>query len=496
MSDSSNRPNILLILTDQQRADTIAALGNDHIRTPHLDRLASEGTAFTSAYSPSPVCVPARSCLHYGQYPGKTGCLGNIHPTTTDDRDSFVDILSRGGYETMGIGKCHFVPDRQARRGFKRRLTQEESPRRIEDDDYLQFLQDSPYKEVRDVHGTWREMIYMPQTSPLDEAHHPTQWVGDRCIDFIQEQAGGGKPWFAFCSFIHPHPPYAPPAPWDMLYRPDDLPGPYLPEDLVQRQPAFLRAGLHEYYFDPPVSDTLWRMVKARYYACVSFVDHQVGRIRAALEENGQLENTLILFSSDHGEMLGDLGLIGKGNMYEAAARVPLLMRWGDGRHSGQRVDTPVTLVDIGPTILRAAGLEPPVDFDGVNLAEVAVMPERFDGRIVFSQVFNPDRALYLSTDGRFKYIHSAADGTEQLFDLKEDPREDLNLATNPAHEGNLQRLRDALFDYLESTGQHAVLESGPRRWRVWPKEDIRKPRTKSNDPCQWWVARGNAKSN
>ncbi len=490
MSDYPDRPNILLILTDQQRADTVAALGNNRIRTPNLDSLVREGVAFTQAYSPSPVCVPARACLQYSQYPGKTGCLDNIHPTTRGEQDSYADVLSRNGYETIGIGKCHFLPDRQALRGFKRRLTQEEAPKKIEDDDYLQFIQKSPYRNVRDVHGTWREMIYMPQTSPLDEAHHPTQWVGDRTIDFINEQAEEDKPWMAFCSFIHPHPPYAPPVPWDMMYSPDDMEDPHLPDDFQARQPAFQRAGLHEYYFDPPTSNTLWRMVKARYYACVSFVDYQVGRIVNALRDSGQLQNTLIIFSSDHGEMLGDLGLIGKGNMYNASSRVPLIMRWGDGRHAGSQIETPVTLVDIGSTILCAAGLGLPAEFDGIDLAETIGHPERFERRIVFSQVFNPDRGIYMSTDGRFKYIHSAPDASEELYDMREDPLEDINLFRDPQHQEKIQELRDALFDYLESTEQNHVLEYGPRRWRDWPPEVIQKPRTKSNDPCLWWEAR------
>ncbi len=487
-----DKPNILLILTDQQRADTIAALGNERIRTPNLDRLVSEGVAFTNAYSPSPVCAPARACLHYGQYPAKTQCLGNIHPTTPDDRESYADVFSRHGYETIGIGKCHFLPDRLALRGFKQRLTQEEAPRCIEDDDYLKFIRQSPYKNTRDVHGTWRDLLYMPQTSPLDEAHHPTQWVGDRTIDFIREKAGGEHPWMAFCSFIHPHPPYAPPAPWDMLYTPDEMELPYQPAGYESRQPAFQGSdGLHHYYFDPPVSDTLWRMVKSRYYACISFVDHQIGRILDALESSGQLDNTLIVFSSDHGEMLGDLGLIGKGNMYESSARIPLVVRWGDGRHAGERVDLPVTLVDVAPTMLAAAGLPQLSDCDGEDLHQLIDCRGEYTDRIVFSHLFNPDRGRYMSRSRRYKYIHSASDHIEQLFDLVADPNEDVNLIDKPSLAGVKSQLKEALFNYLKQNAMTAgILNEASDDWKDWPDDKRRMPRTKSNDPCPWWVER------
>jgi arylsulfatase len=484
---SKKRPNILLIMTDQQRHDTIGALGNTKIRTPHLDNLVKQGVAFTNAYSPAPVCVPARSAMHYGQYPGNTCCLGNMHPTTPDDRDSYVDVLTRGGYDTMGIGKCHFVPDRLALRGFRRRLTQEETPNRIEDDDYLQYIQQSFCRNVRDVHGAWRELLYMPQTSPLDAEHHPTQWVGDRILDYIGERADHNSPWFAMCSFIHPHPPYAPPVPWDTLYEPDDLDDPYLPADYQDRQPAFKRAQLHHYYFDPPTSSTLWRMIKARYYSCVSFVDHQIGRVQEALAATGQLDNTLILFTSDHGEMLGDLGMIGKANMYGPSVKVPLLARWGDGRHAGDRVDIPVSLVDIGTTILLAAGLPVPATFEGEDLQRIAAMPNTYNDRIIYSQVFNPDRGMYLSVNRRFKYIHSAADGSEQLFDYRSDPHEDVNMINDPAYEHELVTLREAMFDYLRRTGQDQVLDKCNRRWRSWPQSPIIMERTTSNDPCSWW---------
>jgi choline-sulfatase len=473
---------------DQQRADTIGALGNPHISTPNLDRLVGEGVAFTNAYSPSPVCVPARAAMHYGQYPARTRCLGNIH-AMPDSQDSYVDCLARAGYRTVGVGKCHFTPDRLALRGFQQRYTQEEAPACVADDDYLQFLQSSPYHDVRDAHGTWREMLYMPQTSPLDTAHHPSQWVADRTIDVIRSAGHEpDQPWFIQCSFIHPHPPYSPPVPWDMMYEVEQMPAPYLPDDFLARQPAFKKAQLHHYFFDPPTSTTLWQIVRSRYYACVSFVDHQIGRIMEALERTGQLEHTTILFCSDHGEMLGDLGLLGKANMYEPAARVPLLMRLPGKALAGRRVDVPVSLVDIAPTVTAAAGMVQPQVFEGNDLASIATSPGDFAERVVHSHLFNPERGMYMIRDRRYKYIHSVADQTEQLFDLVEDPHEDVNLMEDHALEPVRERLKSALIHYLVGNNfTEGVLNREQTDWEKRPRQVISMPRTTSNHPCRWF---------
>lgn len=481
------RPNILFIFTDQQRSDTIAALGNTAIKTPNLDRLVREGVAFTNAFSPSPICVPARSCLHYGQYPGKTKCWGNARPMP-GDRDSYADMLTRSGYDTLAVGKCHFTPDRGALRGFRKRWKQEEAPKSIEEDDYLQFLQASPFRQVRDVHGAWREMLYMPQASPLPEAYHPSTWVADRTVDFIKQhgEEGGGSPWMAFCSFIHPHPPYSPPHPWDKMYDPDEVGDPYLPDDYLVRQHIYMKAQLYHYYIDPPVSRTLWRMIRSRYYGCVSYVDKQVGRVMRSLEDSGQLDNTLIIFSSDHGDMLGDLGLIGKEDMYGSSVRVPLLMRTGSDIHRGLRVDVPVSLVDISATIVKAAGLEVPDTFDGQSLVDIADNSDSYSDRIVISQVYETDRAAYMSADCQYKYSYSARDDREYLYDYVDDPCEDHNLVADPAHAPVRSRLRDALFSYLVDTGQHDSLDESLRDWRHWSVQSFSKPRSTSNVPCMW----------
>lgn len=492
-----SQPNLLLVLTDQQRFDTVAALGNPEIHTPNLDRLVREGVSFTHAFSPAPVCVPARACLHYGKYPGRTRCFANAHPMPTQ-QPSYVDRLSEAGYETIAIGKCHFTPDRQAMRGFGRRIRQEEVPASIADDDYLTFLQRSPYRGTRDVHGAWGELVYMPQVSPLPAEYHPTQWVGDQAVEFIKSkacdgEAGGSQPdrrespWFAFVSFIHPHPPYAPPAGWDDLYDVDSLSLPYQPKGYEQRQNVVIQRALHNYYFDPPTGDSLWRLVKARYYACISFVDHQVGCILDALEATGQLANTMIVFTSDHGEMLGDLGLIGKEDMYSPSVRVPMLMRRPDRAGAGTRVTVPTSLVDIGRTMLTAAGVEAPFDSDGHNLSCIADHPERFADRVVLAQVQQHERGIYLAADRQHKYTFSAADNRETLFEYASDPQEQDDLIGSQDAAAVTQRLKSKVVSYLHHTGQHESLAEGGHDFNRYPGyRPAFKPRKPSNTPCPW----------
>ena len=260
-------PNILLIFADQQRFDTIGALGNPVIRTPNLDRLCREGTAFTSAYTPSPVCVPARCSMHYGQYPQRTGCYENRFPMPLDRRPSFVDALTRSGYRTHGIGKCHFTPQYDDLRGFETREIQEEG--RHDGDAYLAYLKDNEMEELIEPHGTRGEMYYVPQVSKIPVRHHPTQWVGDRSIDFIKAQSRG-RPWFLFSSFIHPHPPFCPPSPWHKLYRAALMP---LPRVSQQTDALHIYINRHQNrykYRDQGIDLNLLRCMKAYYYACIS----------------------------------------------------------------------------------------------------------------------------------------------------------------------------------------------------------------------------------
>lgn len=473
----TDHPNILLIFTDQQRFDTIGALGNPVIRTPHLDRLVREGTAFTSAYTPAPECVPARASLLFGQYPQRTRCYRNGHAMPLDSKETYMAALVRAGYHAHGIGKCHFEPYERGHElnGFSSRERQEEITGHPDRDDYLQFLWASGQGHLTDIHGVRGEMYYFPQPAQMPAALHPTQWVGDRATDYIRGRTGAAQPWHLFASFIHPHPPFCPPAPWHKLYRDVDVPLPHVPEGWESLLIHVNR--LQNRYKRRDRGWDLWlvRMMRAYYYACISFIDYQVGRMLAALEETGQLDRTLIVFTSDHGELLGDYRSFGKRSYHDAASRLPLLARQPGRFAPGARCDTPVSLVDLTATILDAAGTRLSTHVpDGQSLASIAAAGDA--DRMVFSQLNQAGNAIYTAVDARSKYVYSAPDQRELLFDRRRDPRETHDLANlswdkrlAPVREQD--RMRRALHDFLRATGEDAALDGDA--WRTYPKLEL-----------------------
>jgi len=465
------QPNILLLFTDQQRHDTIHAAGNPIIRTPHLDRLAREGVLFRSAYTPSPVCVPARCSMIYGQYPHRTGCADNGDPMPTD-RPSIMDLLRGAGYRTHGIGKMHFTPDAQALRGFQTREHSEEIRARVEDDDYLQFLRANGYGHVYDPMGPRGEMYYIPQPAQMPARLHNTHWVGDRATAFIG-QADSSRPFFLFASFIHPHPPFSAPTPWNKLYRGPLIPLPKRPEDAEAFHTYINKVQNRYKYRDNGLDNNLLRVMKAYYYGCISFIDYQIGRIVAALEARGLLEDTLILFTSDHGEFLGDYNCFGKRSMLDAAARVPLVVRWPERFAPGEVCDAPSSLVDVLPTFLGAAGVSANgLALSGVDLADLAAgAQDRYAERTVYSQFQHREMGVYMGVDARMKYFYSAPDRREWLLDRVEDPQELRNRAGLVFCQDALEERRRRLFAYYRDEGFTDPLDG--EGWRLYPQPTL-----------------------
>lgn len=462
------RPNVLLVFTDQQRADTIGALGNPVIRTPNLDRLVREGVAFTNAFTPSPVCIAARCSLIFGQYPHNTGCYENTK-MPQDGRQTMMEALTRAGYRTHGIGKCHFRPDPHGLWGFESRETQEEIAR-ADRDDYLQYLQAQGYGHIKEAHGLRSEMYYIPQPAQMPAEHHPTQWVGDRAVAFIEEQAGSDRPWFLYVGFIHPHPPWALPVPWNKLYRAVDMPLPNVPADWEALLTYQNRFQNRYKYRDQGIDLNLVRCMKAYYYAAVSFVDYQVGKILHALQTTGQLDNTLIVFTSDHGELLGDFNSFGKRSMHDASSRVPFIVRFPGVYPAGMRCDTPVSLVDIAPTVLAAAGAEITThSVDGVDLAQL--YHGAHSRSLVFAQHGTGPLATYMAVSKEWKYFYSAADDAEFLFDRMRDPFETRNRANVSLYRAEQNLMKEALIRHLQEAGETAGIENGD--WRRFPVQRI-----------------------
>jgi arylsulfatase len=476
----ADRPlNILHIFLDQMRADAIRALGNSVIKTPNIDRLCNEGVAFTNAYTPSPVCIAARCSMIYSQYPRSTGTYANT-PMPQDGRESFMTALGRAGYRTHGVGKCHFAPDTYAMNGFEARERQEELPRDRDSDDYLRFLKDEGYDWVLDPHGVRSEMYYIPQVSLLPPSHHPVQWIGDRSVNFIEDASGGDRPWYLFSSFVHPHPPFAPPCPWHRIYSALEVPLPDVPDDPEQHWTIFNREQNRGKYRDRGRDLQLLRTMRAYYYACVSFIDHQVGRLIETLEARGELDNTLILFTADHGDYLGDKNCFGKRGMHQQPANIPMIARCPGLFEGGGRCTAPASLVDLGPTFMARAGVKYESHApEGVDLAELLAGTAERDA--VFSQfglpVLDGDgiahrpleaSCLHMIATDRYTYIRSIPDDRSYLYDRRIDPRQTVNRASNARLKGPEEELDERLRAFLAEAGGCGALD-GAGAWKRYP---------------------------
>jgi arylsulfatase len=462
----SSKPNILVVMTDQQRFDTVAALGNNLIQTPVLDRLVREGTSFTSAYCPSPVCVSSRCSFVLGQYPHQTNCVTN--EPMPEEGKSIMQYLNEAGYQTHGIGKMHFSPDSRRRWGYESRVYSEEGGG---NDDFKEFLNDNDYDHIVAPQGERSEYYYLPQPSQLPERLHHTSWVSDKSIDFLKGR-DTERPFFLWTSYIKPHPPFESPVPWYRLYRPVEMPLPFLPADYEQLHTWWHTHQNRYKYRDQGMDMNLLRTMRASYYACISMIDYHLGRILAHLDETGEIDNTLILYTSDHGEHLGDYNCYGKRSFLDVAARVPLLVRYPERFEAGKRHQSPVSLVDALPTFLSAAGLEKEAEHPGSDLASIANGESR-EG--VLGQLGREGNGMYMLVDDDYKYIYSAADGAEYLFRKEEHRLEERNLAGHGAFNRILCDYRGRLLERFKADGYDAPIDGD--NWREYPPP----PPTSSN---------------
>jgi arylsulfatase A-like enzyme len=337
-----------------------------------------------------------------GQYCARTG-NNNNNPNIAYDGEGFYKRFTDAGYNTCAIGKMHNSPVLYDGMGFRKRISQEELSH--PDDDYTNFICNSPYKYVFDYMGQRSDMYYIPQISQLPAEAHPTQWIGDNCVDFIKNANTDEEPIFLVASFIHPHPPFAPPAPWNKMYR-KNVRDPFVPEDPNSYE-DMLR---NKYTCDAlGISPRRLELLNQYYYACISFVDYQIGRIIAELKAKDIYDDTIIMFSSDHGDMMGDYASMGKRTMLDAAARIPFLLKIPGQDHEIRR--DPASLVDVAPTLLSACGIDyDPADFDGVNL-----MTDSHE--LVYSQYGNGTIGIYMVASGEDKLVYSAVGNRYFYFD-------------------------------------------------------------------------------
>lgn len=462
VSDAKRKPNILFLMTDQHRADCLGCDGNSVIKTPNFDRIAREGAHFPHAYSTTPTCTPARACLLTGLSPWHHGMIGY---GTVAERYPFEmpRALNDAGYYTFSIGKLHYNPQRNYH-GFQDALL-DESGRAWSPDfisDYRKWFKEKAPDLDPDATGIgWND--YRAGVYALPEELHPTRWTGDMAVEFI-EQYDRSESFMLKVSFARPHSPYDPPKRFMDIYREKDMPPPHIGD----------WAGKYAAGGDPK-KHTLWhgdlgldRVRKSRrgYYGSVTFIDEQVGRILDALEQKGLLENTLILFTADHGDMLGDHHHWRKSYAYEGSARVPMLIRWprsmGIDAERSVKIAQPVELRDVLPTFLDAAGAPIPDNLDGKSVLQL--VRGEADGWRPFidlehNRCYADENNWNALTDGRWKYIYHAFDGGEQLFDLANDPGELHDLAADPNYARTLEFWRRRLVKHFAERDERFVAD-------------------------------------
>lgn len=447
---ATSRPNILILHADQQRFDTIAALGHGHVRTPNLDRLVAGGRAYVNGYSSCPVCMPARHDLLTGASARHHGYWCNSNDFIASHAlDTFPRLLTRAGYQTIAVGKMHHNPPRE-HHGWAHMFLMEELPERREDDAYLQYLDRVGYGHIRCQHGVRPLFYHSPQPSRVPEEHHGSAWVAHQTIELLREERD--VPFCIMASWVGPHPPYYVPEKYLAEYRDAALPGPCPLPAAGERQFAPSPEN-------PEPGSLRARRLREAYFAACTLIDTHIGRILDVLEETGLAENTLVFFTSDHGEMLGDREGYQKHYPYEGSAHIPYIVR-GPGFAPGSRSDLPVCTWDVAATILEAAGVAVPAGHPlaGTSLLREAELPA---GRVVHFH-HGKGRGRYIAAMGcGHKFVHYYNGGEEELYDLAADPWEQRNLlagGTAPAVAGTL---RAACLAFEATHGQAERVRAG-----------------------------------
>ena len=473
------RPNIVVIITDQQRYDTIAALGYPYVDTPNLDRLVREGVAFTGNFVSAASCAPARASLFTGYYPHTLGILRNADTW----RHSWVERLATAGYHCVNVGKMHTYPY-ETPLGFHERFVVENKDRYLEGRYYFDrwdmgLQAQGLIKQQRELYRErpdYRERLGA-FTWDLPEHTHSDIFVGGMATWWVEHKPKT-EPLFLQVGFPGPHPPYDPVPRYLEPYLGRELPLPEVTTEELEAQPATQKElRLHNTLVDhdsiawslDPTREQLHRL-RAHYLANVTMIDEQIGRLLGALEAKGYLENGVVIFTSDHGDCLGDHGHIQKWTMYDVITRTPLIV-WAPGRfEGGRKVDVLCQQMDIAPVIMELAGLPVPESWETASLMPaLRGDPDAAGRELVFAE---QTRDLNLTgTDlmtmvrsREWKLVHYLGESDGEMYNLRADPGEHVNLWRHPNHEGKKRELLDAIRDWLLRSNLKAALWS--EAWR------------------------------
>lgn len=462
---NANKPNILVIMSDQLRHDALGCNGNETIRTPNLDRLAASGIRFTHSFTPNPVCVPARisfttGCYSHKAADGMKDNGGKIQPGFP----KIGEELNERGYETYAVGKLHYLPYRppgeeRTLHGLKTvelaesgRLLRKYDPLGEKEgvEDYHDYLKSVGWGGYTRGHGLGNNDIF-PAPSPIPEQHYVDTWVAERAMHYMDEHQRRypDKPFFMWASMPKPHSAYDPPRPYDTMYDPRNMPEPVGDIDLLRERGLDMMVRDHYNYIWDLLSPEAKKVIKAHYYGMVSLQDKLVGRLLDFLEQKQLRDNTIVIFTSDHGDLLGDFGLYFKRSFYNGSVKVPLLISFPGVIKPGQTSHHLVGLQDLLPTLLSLIGepLRSDAAIDGLDLTPVCMNDMAVRDYYISQCNQGKFKQRYMVTNRKWKYIYHSYGGVEELYDEEADPRELVNLAGE--QEPNVQRIRTELRNVL-----------------------------------------------
>jgi arylsulfatase len=485
MTMGQMHPNILFITTDEQRFDCLGCYGNPVIRTPNMDRIAREGVRFARGYVQNPMCMPSRMALMTGRYCSEQGvninCVGLPEHEQTR---TFMQVLRDAGYTTAAIGKMHMMP-KWGPFGFTYLDLVE--GKADENNQYIDYLKakglngkQHEAKGEPGLFGTHTNSLALEDTIDAFVGRRATQWLADR-----EEES----PFFLWVSFSNPHFPFDPPEPYDTMYNPEKVPAPVWREDEMSTKPT-QRQLQEERGYDKATEADLRRMI-AHTYGNITLVDDQIGELLKVVEEKGLLDHTLIAFTSDHGDHLGDHRLLHKSGVtfYDISVRVPYLIRYPARFPEGVVCEAIVESIDLPATFLDAAGVEAPQTMQGrslVGLAEGKLTNWREDAFSEIDLHMNPqmhaphdpgsrDYVAMICTS-EWKYIHFPNLGIGELYDLVADPKELTNLFYDPAFQHRVAEMRLRLLNRFMANQRPFVGESTDT-FRQHYRADHRPPR-------------------
>ena len=462
----TKKPNILFIMTDQLRGDSLGYAGHKDVKTPYLDTLASKGVDFTKAYSACPNCIAARAALLTGLAPEHNKRTGYQDNVRWDYERTMAGELRKAGYYTICVGKMHVYPVRSYQ-GFDNVILHDGymHASRYEDvpyyenqfycDDYFHWLKKELGADADSTDTGLDCNSWVARAWCYDEKYHPTNWVTDNCLDFLRRR-DPDQPFFLMASYLKPHPPLDPPQYYLDRYIGKDLTKPYIgnweTKEHIEKDGRIFDSKTG------PIDDELIHEMRAAYYALITHLDHQIGRLIMALIEHKLYDDTLIVLASDHGEELGDHYMFRKSRPYEGSCHIPMLFSnleaLGIEGLAGKKIDAVVELRDLLPTFLDAAGQRDDEHYDGVSLLDVmkdsSAEPREY---LHGEHAYGPFSNQWIVTK-KDKFIWLTETGEEQYFNLEDDPHELDNRIKDASCQARIDQMRAWLINELEGRSE------------------------------------------